>query len=454
MPLGLLSFQSALPKTSVMILAIVILAGLDVIARVKKPAARYAVGVGIGVILAFGLVNAAHTILGPDMPKQGQLMALGILFIIIAWRLLFGSWEASTKATVLGTFVLLIAVHIILRESPMDRVAHMIAIGVAAIPAVVWSLLFLPYHRERRAVVLCMVFAGMLSTIPILFYDALVRHQVQLHFFLFRVIPESFSSSAQRFVVDQWPGIPMLHSSLLAMFVSFLLVGVIEEGSKLWVLWRTGRQYATSIDDVMQMAILVAIGFAFAENVTNTGYFLGFVREYLMTPGKRDFVAFFGNVAGRSVLTSMVHIASTGIMGYYLGLGLFAGPVLQDEQSNGVRFRLLQEAHDLLGIPRRQLYRRLKILTGFVLAIVLHATSNFLVSLPDVLPGNPRTVGDLLGSGAGSPLNYVALLLFPTLFYVVGGFSVLTWLFNRKRNMKERGHLMDDEVFVTAEAGR
>jgi hypothetical protein len=274
----------------------------------------------------------------------------------------------------------------------------------------------------------------------------LVRRGVELHFFLFRLTPESFSSSAQSFVSGEWPGIGSLQTSLVAMFLSFVLVGVIEEGSKLWVLWRSGRQYSTSIDDTMQMAVLVAIGFAFAENVTNTGYFLGFVREFLMQPGHTDWAAFLGNVAGRSILTSMVHIVSTGLMGYYVGLALFAGPVLQEQQSQGLRYRALEWFHDILGIPKRQLYARFKILTGFVVAVSLHALSNFLVSLPDVLPGNPHTLGDLLHSSAGSPLHWVALLLPPTLLYVVGGFSLLTFLFQRKENMKERGHFVEQEA--------
>ena len=451
MPSNLVSGDFPLSNAVAAALVGAIVAGLYFVTRVRQQKARYALGVGLGTVLAFGLIAAAKVVLGPAVAKQGQVIALGIFFMVVAWRLLFGNWDSRTKATVLGTFVFWIAVHILSKETPDDRIAHLIAISVAAIPAVVWTWLFLPYHRERLSIVLCMFFAGMLSTIPILFYDALVRFRVELHFFLFRIVPESFSSSAQMFVVSHWPGISVLQSSLLAMFVSFLLVGVIEEGSKLWVLWRTGKRNSASIDDVMQMAVIVAIGFAFAENVTNSGYFLSFVREYLLNPETRDIVAFIGNVAGRSVLTSMVHIVSTGIMGYYLGVALYAGPILQEQQSRGARLWIIEKLHDIFGIPKRSLFRRVKILTGFAIAVGLHALSNFLVSLPDALPGNPRTLGDLLHSGPHSPFHFVALLLFPTLVYVVGGFGLLTWLFQRKENMKERGHLVEEEAFVAEE---
>ncbi|NOS66870.1 MAG: PrsW family intramembrane metalloprotease [Candidatus Peribacteraceae bacterium] len=448
---SLLSLEISLPKTAVVLGAVAVLACLDLVARIRHRQARYALGVTLGTILSFGLIHVAAAIMQSDAPKQGQAIALGVFLVIVAWRLLFGDWDAKTKATVLGTFVFWIFFHVLVVKSPEDRTAHLIAIGTAAIPAVIWCTLFLPYHRERLSVVFCMVFAGMLSTIPILFYDALVRGGAELNFFLFRIVPQSFSSSAHVFVTSYTTGISPLQTSIISMFVSFLFVGIIEETSKLWVLWRAGRRYVTSIDDVMQMAVLVAIGFAFAENVTNSGYFLNFVREFLLTPGKQDWGAFLGNVAGRSILTSMVHIVSTGIMGYYVGLALFAGPMLQEKQSRGIRYRMLEWCHDILGIPKRDLYRRFKIITGFSIAVFLHALSNFLVSLPEALPGNPRTVGDLLHSGSGSPLNFVALLLLPTLIYVVGGFTLLTALFQKKENMKERGHLIEQEV-IAAEA--
>jgi hypothetical protein len=438
-------------RTIVVVLAVMAVACLDLIGRTRHERTRYALAVIVGTVLAAGLIETARAIFG-DVPKQGQAIALGVFLTVIAWRLLFGTWDANTKATVLGTFVFWVLFTIIGREDPQQRFAHLIAIAVAAVPAVIWCTLFFPYRKEKPGVILSMIFAGMLSTIPILFYDALVRSGADLHFFLFRIVPESFSNSARLFVAGNWPGIQPLQSSLLSMFLSFVLVGVIEEGSKFWVLRSASKGFARSIDDVMQMAILVAIGFAFAENVTNTGYFLGFVQEYLLGPNP-NWMAFLGNVAGRSVLTSMVHIVSTGLMGYYFGVAIYAGSELQEKHLRGIRGWIITELHDIFGIEKRDLYRRMKILTGYALAIFLHAFSNFLVSLPDALPGNPRTMGDLLGSGPGSPLNLIALLLIPTLVYVVGGFSLLTALFRRKENMQERGHLISTEVFVSEETG-
>jgi hypothetical protein len=193
---------------------------------------------------------------------------------------------------------------------------------------------------------------------------------------------------------------------------------------------------------------MAAIGFAFAENITKTGYFFTFVKEFLGN-GNNDWGSFVGNIAGRSILTSMVHIVSTGVMGYCFGRAIFADPCIKEAKETGRRYWLAEGIHWLLGWQEESVFRTEMITLGLMFAIFLHAFSNFLVTLPDVLPGNPRTFGDLFGSPAGSPLHYVALLLVPALLYVVGGFWLLTALFGSKENEKERGHAISTEVFVT-----
>lgn len=436
-------------KTSIVVVAVMLLASLDLIERVKNRNGHYLFACILGTALSAGFIKFTQALFEVSARSNAFLMAAGIVLLIIMWRLLFGPWEATTKATVLGTFVFWITLHMLWKESADLRLAHFIAIGVALIPAAVWCSLFLGYHRERRSLVLLMFFAGMLSTVPILFYDALARRGIELNFFLFRIVPESFGRTTEKFVNGNLGDLSTLTRSLLVVFLSFLIVGFIEEVSKYWVFQKSGRQALSSIDDAMQLAIIVAIGFAFAENIANQGYFPAFVRDYLLRPPLADWAGFFGNVLGRSILTSMVHIVSTGVMGYFFGLALFAGPYLQEAQARGKKYAIVEYIHDLLRLPKKSIFQSQMILTGLILAIFLHALSNFLVTLPDVLPGNPRTVGDLLSSPSSSVFNYVSILLLPALLYVVGGFWLLTELFVRKENLKERGHVIPTESFVT-----
>lgn len=448
-----LSFDFSLPKTVVALLAVGALAGLDLTERLKHRNGHYLFACLVGTVLSVGLIQFTRMLLTPGLKEQGHVVALGLLLIVILWRLLFGPWEPQVKATVLGTFVFWVGLHLLFKEPSVERSAHLFAILVALIPAVVWGSLYLEYHRERRSLVLLMFFAGMLSTAPILFYDALVRHRVELNFFLFRIIPESFSRSAETFVTGQAQALPRLQIVLLSTFLSFLIVGLIEEFSKYWVLRRSAQRAFSSIDDVLQFAVLVAIGFAFAENSANPGYFVTFVKEYLLQPSEPNWAGFFGNVLGRSILTSMVHIVSTGVFGYFLGLALFAGPYLEEDQARGRRHWLVGWIHRILRLKENAIFSRQMLLMGFFFAILLHALSNFLVTLPDLLPGQPRTIGDLFGSSEGSLLHYVSLLLIPSLLYVVGGFWLLTFLFERKANVEERGSVVMIESIVIEEEG-
>lgn len=430
-----------------------IVATLWVAAELKWTRAReYAFAFLVGTILTFVLIGFKRSLLDQITHQDPYFMALGLVCVVLLWRLLFGPWPSHIKASVLGTFVFWIAVHMIWVRAPDERVAYLLATLIALIPAVLWCALFLQEHIQRRSLVLLLFFAGMLSTAPILFYDSLVRSGVQLQFFLFRIVPESFTRSSSAFVSGSIAPLSEVRSTLLVTFISFLIVGLIEEVSKYWVTRRSGQAFFSSVDDVMQLSIIAAIGFAFAENVLNPSYFLAFVQQHLLQPDAPQWGAFLGNVMGRSILTSMVHILSTGVMGYFLGLAIFADPLLREAEKDGKEYVVAYTIHRMLRMPEKRVFQTQMILTGLFLATVLHGLFNFLVTLPDILPGRPRTLGDLLGAGADSPLHWFALLLIPSLFYVVGGFWILSALFERKESRKERGVLIATDTFVVEEA--
>ena len=374
-------------------------------------------------------------------------MTLAVIGVVLSWRFLFGPWSSHVKATVLGTFIFWLGMHMLWTDASDARMARVLATAVALIPAAIWCGFFLKYHYQRTSLVLLMFFAGMLSTAPILFYDKMVRSGIELQFFFFRIVPENFNRTSSVFIAGDLFGITGVRSTLMATLVSFLLVGVIEEVSKFWVLARSGKKFFTSIDDAMQLSIIVAIGFAFAENVLNPTYFISFVREYLMgaTP---DWGAFMGNVMGRAILTNMVHIVSTGVIGYFFGLALFARPYIRDKHAAGKVLWVSDGLHAFFGFPRKAVFRKQMMLMGLVIGVVLHGMFNFLVTFPDIIPGNPHTLADLFNLPASSALHFIPLLMIPSLFYVVGGFWLLTEIFYHKDNMKERGHLITTDSFV------
>lgn len=415
-----------------------------------RHAKEYVFAIILGTILSFVLIGFERTILDSAQSPDAFFAALGVVGIAVAWRFLFGPWIAHIKAAVLGTFTFWVMLHLLWQEAGVERTAHLLAIGMALIPAVIWCALFLKYHWERMSLVLLMFFSGMLSTAPILFYDALVRRGIELQFLLFRVVPENFTRSSSALVTGTIVESSSVKTTLLSTLLAFLLVGLIEEGSKFWVLKKSGTEFFRSINDVVELGIIVAIGFAFAENVINPTYFVSFVREYLLAPTTADWGGFIGNVVGRSILTTMVHIVSTGVLGYFLGLAIFAEPTLEEARNKGKTSLLSGVAWAFLRLPEKEVFRRQMVLTGFSIAVVLHGLFNFMVSLPDLLPGNPRSLGDLFGLDAGSFLHAISLILIPSLFYVLGGFWILSTLLFRNENNKEHGQLVVTDTFVRA----
>ncbi|MSR67764.1 PrsW family intramembrane metalloprotease [Candidatus Peribacteria bacterium] len=404
----------------------------------------------LGTIVTWILIAFKRSFFETGVQQDPFLMALGITCIVIGWRFLFGPWKASIKATVLGTFLFWVIYAILRFKTREELIATGLASIVAIIPVLVWSKLFLGYHKQRMSIVILAFFAGMLSTVPILFYSELTMRSIQLNFFIFKIVPINYGTSSTDFVSQSvFKSFSGTSSIVLTTLVTYLMVGVIEEISKYWVLRHSSKEFFRSVDDALQLAIVVAIGFAFAENLVNPTYFVGFVRDYLMTPESPEWGSFIGNVIGRSVLTNMVHIVSTGVLGYYFGLAFFASPLIRDQFAQGSTHPIISVIHRMLNIRSEWIYAKTQMALGLFFAIVLHGVFDFTVSLSEVLPGHPTTIGALLGSNQDSFLHNIAITLVPSVLYVVGGFWLLVTLFEWKEDRKDFGAVVETQTFVS-----
>ena len=420
--------------------------------RGEKDRYKYFYAFILGTLVTWVLIAFKRGLFEAGIDDDPFLTALGITCLVVGWRFLFGPWSAPIKATVLGTFIFWVAYAILRFETRAELTATAIAALAALIPVIIWCWLFLAQHRQRLGVVTLAFFAGMMSTVPILFYSEITRRGMELNFFFFKIVPLSYGSTSKQFVTQSLQGLSPLNSIVVTTLVTYLLVGVIEEYCKYWVLRYSSRDFFRSIDDAMQLAIIVAIGFAFAENLVNPTYFTGFVKDYLLTPARPEWGHFTSSVVGRSVLTNMVHILSTGVLGYFVGLAFFASPLLKDQFARGRSRPLFMLVHQMLSLRTESVYSRTQLLTGLLAAFVLHGLFDFIVSLPDVLPGNPASVGALLGSSSGF-LGGISLIIVPAVLYTVGGLWLLMVLFEKKEDMKEFGAIIETQTFVTSDSG-
>ncbi len=269
---------------------------------------------------------------------------------------------------------------------------HALVVLMAVLPAAVWLWIFLRGRHPNRWLVLLTFVGGMLAAKLILIYQGYWNETVNLIFF--KVNPVDFRANIEGLFSQ---------SPLLALFLSFVGVGVMEEVLKFILMRFVSVNFFRSIDDVIQLAIVSALGFAFYENVV---YFLS-------QWGQLSTGNFFVLSAFRVTIVTMVHILSSGVLGYYYGMAFFASPVLKIQEIKKVRHPVLQFLKNVLHVRRSRVYHDEMLIIGLLSAMILHALYDFALSI------GVRV--------AGVPLQVPVMVL-----YFFGGFFYLRKLLEKK----------------------
>jgi len=135
---------------------------------------------------------------------------------------------------------------------------------LAMVPTVAWFLIFGQRHKCRWSFVFITLLAGMAAGALILSYQFFWGSQFD--FIFFSVTPHNFQESLQG----------QVQSALFASLLVFLSIGFLEEYSKHWLVKMTDHNIFESVDDVIELSIIGALGFAMLENI---GYFFLLVTQ-------------------------------------------------------------------------------------------------------------------------------------------------------------------------------
>ncbi len=267
---------------------------------------------------------------------------------------------------------------------------HTIVFLIAALPAMAWLYIFLRRQKGNRWMVAAAFLAGMLAAKLILVYQGYWDSTVNLIFF--KVSFVDFRSNIGS----------MITNVLLAGFLTFVGVGAMEELLKFWMMKWIGRRFFRSIDEVILLSVVTALGFAFLENV------LYFSHQW----GNLDALNFFLFAASRLTIVTMVHILCSGVLGYYFGMAYFADPVLALEEARKKPRPFLSFLQRILHLGRAHIYHDQMILKGLAISVGLHALYDFLLFAPLRIP----------------PLALMLVML----AYFFGGYGFLRRLLRRK----------------------
>jgi len=284
----------------------------------------------------------------------------------------------------------------------MSDLKYLINFLIAIVPALIWAILFLGKHKENKWLVFFTFLGGIFAAQLILLYKGYWDTTINLIFA--KVTLVDFRSNISSMFV----------STVLAAFVTFMGIGAMEEFFKFGVMKMINKNFFRSVDDVINLAIISALGFSFYENMI----YLNSQWGTLSTNG------FLMLALSRATIVTMVHMLSSGVLGYYFGLAYFASPVLRLEHAEKKRHPALIFFKNILHMKKTHLYRNEMMTIGLVIAMLLHAVYDFVLS---------------------STVNLSPILISGTvLLYFFGGYYFLSYLMKRKESRLQMGLLLNE----------
>lgn len=223
---------------------------------------------------------------------------------------------------------------------------------IALLPTFGWLYVLFSDKKDRKAKTALIFFGGVATVIPLIVIYSTLRDYPD--FDVTKIIPTH---------------IPVVAIGTL-VFLS--MHALLEEVFKQAFLRITDRRYLIieTVNDSVTFGMLAGLGFSFAENIYPYFY-------RLLTSGRYNELV--GNVLVRSLFTTAMHLAVSGLFGYFYGVAKFAIDFRDESKWNGQRLPLVRLISFIFKIPMAQAYREAKILQGLMIGWGIHTTYNFLV---------------------------------------------------------------------------
>lgn len=279
----------------------------------------------------------------------------------------------------------------------------LICILLSLVPTFIWGYIFFKKRRNGNSPKLTILtfFAGALSVFPLLLYKLSWKYFPQINAF---EIANNFENS-----VITFSNLAILP---LSVIIAFMLVGIIEEQTKHYVVKYVDQSRFINIDDAIIYSIVAALGFSFTENIL---YFLTIWNSQGIENLYTSFIF-------RSIFSTFAHILFSGIYGYFYGIAYFAKPIFREEIRNKKRYPIIRFLHRIFHIRSSELFSHHKMFEGLLIAILLHAVFNIFLELN---------------------------LMFIMVPYLVFGYSLLVYLIRKKKSHIKYERLLEMERLDT-----
>ncbi len=368
---------------------------------------------------------------------------------------------------------------------------YIVGFLLASVPALVWGYIFFKKDRDSRKSLLISFLGGICSVIPIMLYmniwgnsisflgqylphtnifsflQNLVGSKTITSFFQFSliniaiafgffiiialaililrlifikdsrvalssVIGRSFETPFQFIIIGFLVSITAfyLDFSINKAIWYFILVGAMEEYVKFLVLRFLDDGNYKGIDDVILQSVMIALGFAFFENII---YFVDKIwlancslseiktGICLQNPTTGIYIKQIGVLLlpfiFRSLFSTVAHVIFSAIFGYFYGLAYFRKLSSDIDESNENQVSIIWK---LLNLGKQTLYWERTVIIGLILSMGIHALFNIILEMN------------------------AAYLIVP---FLTGGYLLIDYFISIKHALKNEG-LLDDDLKV------
>lgn len=293
----------------------------------------------------------------------------------------------------------------------------LLSIVLVFVPIAIWIFLFFQKHKTHKKTIFVTFVAGICSALIMFFYQYF--WETRLDFGFFELTPINFQQN-----IGAWSA-----NRLLSVFLVAMSIGLIEEYLKHWVVKKSDHKYFRCVNDVIQLSIVAALGFAFTENI------IYLFRELVTSGiGPRFFSLFFL----RSLFVVFVHVLCSGIYGYYYGIGYYSRPILESEENEGRKAWIPEFLHRLVNWKKERVFHDEMIVAGLLISVVVHGLFDFFMSVN-------WTLGSLLQIPA---LERVGIHILVLPLYLILGFWYIMHLFQKKQHYERFGQVKVKTVYV------
>jgi RsiW-degrading membrane proteinase PrsW (M82 family) len=234
----------------------------------------------------------------------------------------------------------------------------LIVVGLAAIPAIVWSIALFQGRNTARLPLLLAFFLGTLTVLPLMGLENVWIWKPEWD--IYRIIEDRATDA------------------YVLAFATLIVVGILEEFSKSLVVrfinkTKIGIQ---TINDAVRYSILAGLGFAFTENI----FYFFYIWQ------SSGFVGLLFPMIFRSIFTVCAHMVFSGIFGYYYGLSKFAMPIMEAKLWMRERSRFVQVFSKLLGVNEASSFRQVTLMKGLIISMAIHAAFNLFLEFEYFVP--------------------------------------------------------------------